>query len=219
MLALPADLFVKYLLSDGKFAEWFYNLPQPQESYLVASKAVDLYAKRFQGWHQKIKTVSGFSSVTTMPSASLFTLPPNAPPDYEWYLSTDGVPGRPVGSLMAPNSKLPEFETFRLPLRIVGFPSLTKYIGSNLPLDSSPSDDIQKLESIGSVSLEQLGIVEYESVDELSKYPAIKGKGVLFSDGCMRNDCFINNVPFRRDAIKKFLRNSLDATKAYPLSF
>ena len=100
----------------------------------------------------------------------------------------------------------------------MGFPSLSKDIGSVLTPNSSTINEIQKLESIGSVSLEQLGIVEHESVDELSKFPSIKGEGVLYeSMAACEMIALVNNVPFRRDAIKKILEEQFRRDKSLSL--
>ena len=217
-LALPSDLFIKYFSSEKNFASWFHQLSQPQESYLVANYALNFYTKRFPDWNQKVKSILPTAVVCSIRSGEKFEPPAQFSDEYEWYLSTSGVPDCPVGSRILSGSNVPEFSSYCLPIRILGLSNLSKEVVDILPYSVSAHDDAQQLETLSSVSLEQLGILEHESIDELSKFPIIKGHGILYASmAACEMIALVNKVPFRRDAIKKVLEEQFRRDKILSL--
>ena len=161
--------------SNKKFKDWFGSLTQPQESRLVALAAFDEQALKPEDWRSKITSQVKQSAVINLEKNTTFSLPDDKKfHTYNWFISSFGLPKYPVGSPVKVGSKLDIPETFKLPIRIVGFPA-----ESGLSTASELTSVSADLGVLPSVSLQQLGIVEADNLLDDQKYPYVQGKGEI----------------------------------------
>ena len=78
--------------------------------------------------NKKVKSILPTAVVCSIRSGEKFEPPAQLSDEYEWYLSTSGVPDSPVGSRILPGANVPEFSSYRLPIRILGLSNLSKEI-------------------------------------------------------------------------------------------
>ena len=85
------------------------------------------------------------------------------------------MPGLPVGSLLRANELLPLRDDYLLRYRIIGMPNFNEVIDQSTNA-SNQDPPISQLEKLGSVSLEDLGIVESDHLEDDDIYPQLKVK-------------------------------------------
>ena len=106
----------------------------------------------------------------------------------------------------------------KLPLRLVGLPisNENSFIPSLIPnLDSSQIEDF---DGAAPVSLQQLGILESESIRNKDRFPVIKAKGTLQQAiAVCEMVALLQKVPFRRDLIQKILEDQFRRDKSLSL--
>ena len=173
--ALPAKEFVKCIQINEKFAEAFSTLSNVQESYLVAAAAS----------HQNIYQLSDYNNnlIEKASKGLVRTLPPDVPfsstelqlSQYNWFLSTDGVPGYSVGSLITEGQTLPRYDAFTFPYRLIGVDKLDRSYSVSECLPES-EDIFDDPEDIPGASLLQLGILDGDLLEDNDNYPVIKEK-------------------------------------------
>ena len=152
LLALPADNFLSAIKENIKFKNWFGSLTQPQESTIVALAVLDENSQKFENWQSLVAKQVKQSVVVTLEKSCIFSPPKNSKFDnYNWYLSTCGLPAHPVGTLIKTGSSLNIPDSFTLPLRIIGIPSSQYFSSVPTKSDSGFSD----LGALPSVSLQQ----------------------------------------------------------------
>lgn len=125
----------------------------------------------------------------------------------EWFLSTSGVPGWPVGSYLSPGTNLPEQTNLSVPYRAVGI--IKSVINKDLSevLDISQPIVHQEAEFNQVTSLHQLGILEQDNLSDSDKYPFVQGRGPRQEAiAVIQMVSLQQNVPFRRDAIDKAVK-------------
>ena len=123
----------------------------------------------------------------------------------------------PVGSLLRANELLPLRDDYLLRYRIIGMPNFNEVIDQSTNA-SNQDPPISQLEKLGSVSLEDLGIVESDHLEDDDIYPLIKGKGVLQEAmATCEMISLLLKVPFRRDGIKKLLEDQFRRDKSLTL--
>ena len=215
-LSFTSKSFLNLILSESNFYDWFSSLTQPQETYLVASSAIQISSKRFEDWKEKLKYSIDNAVALTLDPGSHFPVLDDYP-NFSWHLSTEGVPGLPVGSLLRANELLPLRDDYLLRYRIIGMPNFNEVIDQSTNA-SNQDPPISQLEKLGSVSLEDLGIVESDHLEDDDIYPLIKGKGVLQEAmATCEMISLLLKVPFRRDGIKKLLEDQFRRDKSLTL--
>ena len=215
ILSLPAEGFIAALLSSEDFSECFACLPGAQEAYRVALAAAELQPLRVSGWHEdlliRLKSAWAFSLSPRAP----FQPPRDAPPDLTWHLSTNGVPGIPLGEVISIDQRLPEWPGYKLPYRLIGLPE-SDLIAN--PKQSLILTQVQAGKEPEIASLEQLGIVEDDHLVDDDRYPIVRGKGQLVEALAV---CEMvakqQQVPFRRDALQKVLEDQFRRDKGLSL--
>ena len=215
VLALPSSGFIKSIQKYPEFESWFSRLPNIQENLAVANSLAEIMPQKFSQWKDKIlEKIENCFVVSFIPGETF------VPPDLDngdtitWHLSTSGVPDFPVGSLIRPGQDLPEVKGFTLRYRVIGFPSLDD-VGTINGSNSVNTDSVDYLESLNSVSLASLGIVEADLQTEEDIYPIIRGKGDLNETlAVCEMLALYSKVPFRRDTLKKILEGQFRRDKA-----
>ena len=203
-LALPGNIFIRFIQEVPAFATHFFNLTNQQEAYAVAVAAAELQPKRSANWRdgllervQKTKTVS---LKVDQQLQELETLPTG----WNWHLSTPDIPGVAVGTTLTPISEtLPRRPGFLLPYRIIALPE-----GIMPTQNVKISDLVQKASEYNEppIDLQQLGILEEDNLHDEARNPVVRGRGRINETLAICEMIALHQqVPFRRDAIQKVL--------------
>lgn len=214
VLAMPAKIFLEQYHSCDNFTEWFSNLGQPQESYMVVNAALNQLTKRPKDWRKKINSLVESSCVFSVKSGDLFSPPKgNQYRDYSWYVSSACVENTAVGEMIHDGQMLTVTQSCNLPIRIIGFESWNKSFEESLSLPSATD-----LGALPAVSLEELGIKEEDTRDISEVFPSIRGKGALQEAlaVCEMISLYFK-VPFRYDLLKKALEGQFRRDKTLSL--
>ena len=217
VMALPAKNYLHAVSSGSKFSSWFFSLTQPQETYLVASAAFELSEKRFSQWRTRLNSVVDRSVATSLLPGTEFCPDSSGLPGTTWHLSSEGVPNFDVGCQVLEGQFLPAREGYMLPYRLIGLPPIDEISLSVIP-KIAPPEKIDPFNNISAVSLEELGILEEEQLDDSNRFPLIRGKGILQESIASCEMIALSlRVPFRRDLIKKILEDQFRRNKSLTL--
>lgn len=204
VVAFSAEKFVEFVKSEDSFSSYFDQLTGIQESYHVGLAAADLHPRLSKGWDKDLVERSSNSFVCTVLPGQPF-LPPVIPNvQVDWFISTPGVSGFPVGALIPINHILPERVGFKLPYRVVGLPRTPALTASQqvIPVEN----DINKSVDTKSTNLQALGILEDDLLKDADRFPSIRGTGQLAEAlAVTQMVALFEKVPFRRDYIAKVL--------------
>ena len=218
LLAFPAQNFLSELKDNIKFKNWFGSLSQPQESTTVALAALDENAQKSENWKSLVASQVEMAVVVTLEKGCVFSPPKNSKFDnYNWHLSTYGLPAHPVGTLIKTGTTLHIPDSFTLPLRIIGIPC-SQYSEHSVSVTSNSDSGFSDLGVLPAVSLQQLGIVEEDNLLEDDKYPFISGKGELNEVLAVCEMTALHlRVPFRYDGVKKAVESHFRRDKVLSL--
>ena len=212
VIALSSIEFLSFIEDKSKFFEWFASLTQPQETYLVALAAIDQTPKRLKDWRSNLNSLLRSSlSVCVKPNQPFVPIP--APPGTTWHLSTPDIPGHYVGEQINEGQTLPVRPGFKLQYRVIGLPLISEVADgqSNAGLSIQAGEPLGELRS---VTLQELGILEEDSLEDDVKYPIAKGSGPLNETLAVCEMLSLHHkVPFRRDNIKKILEDQFRRDK------
>ena len=214
-LALPAEIFIQFIIKNQAFADYFARLSNQQEAFTVALAAAELQAKRPENWRDDL--IDRTKQVITVNLNKKDTLREltTIPDGWDWYLSTPDVPGMPVGSILIPSDeKLPEREGFILPYRVIALPA------GNISTSSVSMNKIVKAESgaTAPTDLQRLGILEDDHLHDEARHPIVRGRGAQREAlAVCEMVSLYQQVPFRRDAIQKVLDGQFRRDKGVTL--
>ena len=220
VLAFDATCFVDAIVTNSSFFEWFASLSQPQETHRVAIATYELLAKRPESWQVLLNTQIDKALAVSISPESPFKSPPNSRPGTTWHISTSGIPGWPVGATIQEGQTLPVRDGFQLPYRLVG---LQPVEGVQMEPEifhqlNNQDSEFESFSKIGSVSLHQLGIVEGDTLLDDDRFPIIRAKGVEEEAMAVSEMmALIQKVPFRRDTIRKILKDQFRRDKSLTL--
>ena len=213
-IGFSAKLFVSYLFSNSRFANYFYSLTSLHESYVVAQAAYENSASPSINWdsnfNEYINTTLVYSIFPGEPLSKL----PSIPNNFSWYLSTPNLPGIPIGSNINQTLlTLPPIKGLKLPYRLLAMPQTSSILISTH--GSKLNEIITSKSSVSSIDLHQLGILESDSITDEMRFPVIFGKGPLQEALAICEMLALHqNVPFRRDAIQKVLEDQFRRDKS-----
>ncbi len=210
-LSISAEKFVDLILQCDEFRKSFFSLPNVQESYLVGSNASRLGTK-LDPLHLNHLVEYSSQSIASDFSAGEPFQPVSTPESYHWYLSTEAVPDFPAGSYLSKGDVLPPINGYRLPYRCVGLP---KKFDPSLSAQPSLSTLSNKEDSVPELtSLTKLGILESDSLDDIEKYPYIKGLGTIDSILAVCHVVALHQkAPFRKDVLRRLVENQFRRNK------
>ena len=205
LLAFPSSLFINAYRDLPAFADHFSRLTSLQESHTVAVAAAQQAPQLSANWQKRLQDVASQAVVCTLVPGEAFAPAPQHV-QLVWCLSTPDVPGWPVGCAVPAGSVLPPRPGFQLPLRLIGFQPLLQVQDSTPSSALGPADVALQSDSaliLPSTTLEDLGIVEAESLGDEDTYPSLRGESPLDQALAVTEMVALYlQVPFRRDAIK-----------------
>lgn len=215
-LSLPAAPFVAAIQAGEAFAANFAGLVSLAEAHAVALAAAALQPRRPEDWFADLDQRLARAEAMVVSPGTALRPSPSAAADLHWHLSTDGVPGWPVGSVVTPGQVLPEREGFNLPYRLIGLPEAAALPASEqvvpVEVESVPGEEAP------AASLQQLGIVEDDHLQDHDRYPIVRGRGQLAEAMAVCEMVALQQrVPFRRDAIQKVLEDQFRRDKSLSL--
>ena len=219
VLALNVDEFLASYQKISEFSQWFNQLSQPQETFEVAKAALELAPQRLEGWRDQLISHLETSSIAVTYPDKPFDTSPSSDDEIRWFLSTPNVPNFPVGTEVSRGQVLPSRPGFQLPYRLVGlYPFTSIALSKSTLTPEGIYGDIDEFQGFDAVSLQQLGIVESDSISDSDKFPVLRGKGVLEEAmAACEMISLVQRVPFRRDAIKKILEDQIRRDKGLTL--
>ena len=216
VLALPAEDFLDGIQTSPAFGDWFAQKVHPQEAFAVASAALELQVSRPDDWRELLQRQWPQARVVPVAQGTAFTRPDGMPDDMQWYLSSAQVANHRVGECLVEGTLLPARAGDALPYRVVGLPPLTQDHAPQ-PLDQQlPVDDMEQ--QLPVVSLQQLGILEDDTLADSQRYPLVRGQGTLQEALAVCEMVALQQrVPFRRDALQKVLEDQFRRDKSLSL--
>ena len=217
VLALSAEGLLDGITSTASFSNWFASKAHSHEAFCVAMAVQAQQPQRVENWLELLNQQWPRAMVTSLAPEQPFKIPPEAPNDYSWYLSTAQVPGVSVGQPLLPGDQLPKRSGFALPYRCVGLPRVQGSDQVSLP--SGLTDFAETLEQpLPAVSLQQLGILEDDLLVDEQRYPLVRGQGALKEALAVCEMVALQQqVPFRRDALRKVLEDQFRRDKSLSL--
>ena len=215
-LALPSKTFIDIYKKNIDFADYFNELPNIQEAYVVARTAAENMAERPKGWEEELKERISQSRILTVNSGERLTANAELPEGWNWHLSTTAVDNKKVGTVIT--SKTEPIRTnkeFNMPIRLVG-------IRKSEVITQNPNQALYEIASKqnnkSNTSLEQLGILETEKLKDEEKYPLVMGKGKLKEAMAVCEMIAIScDLPFKRDMVKKLFEEQFRRDKELSL--
>jgi ATP-binding cassette subfamily B protein len=217
VVAVPAEGFVAAVLSCPAFADYFHRLPGAHEAHAVAMAAAELQPRRPAGWQQELQTRLAQAWACALEPGLPFSPPASAPGGLIWHLSTVGVPGIPVGACLDASVVLPKHEGYRLPYRCIGLPEAKELPAAEqvLPVQALFTEVTDQAPA---TSLQQLGILEDDHLQDRDRFPLVRGRGQLAEAmAVIEMMALSHHVPFRRDAIGNVLEDQFRRDKTLSL--
>ena len=127
------------------------------------------------------------------------------------------MPGVEVGQRLVPGDVLPERPGFALQYRCVGL-TQTAGIAARRPAPRVGGLGGAVGAPLPAVSLQQLGILEDDTLDDDQRFPLVRGQGTLDEALAVCEMAALQQqVLFRRDAIKKVLEDQFRRDKSLSL--
>jgi ATP-binding cassette subfamily B protein len=204
VLAVPSELYVKLYRENKRFAAFFSQRPGLQEAYAVGLAAGELVARRQPGWSDDLTLRALNAQACTLEPSTAFQPPDEHEPPLEWFLSTDGVPGHPVGQRVCTGDCLPARPGFVLPYRLIGLPPCDLLDASEQVISVTPIASVDTEPR----QLDQLGLLEADHLRDSQLYPIVRGRGQLGEAmAVLEMVALQQKVPFRRDAVQKVLED------------
>ena len=219
VLALPAQGFLDGVASNPAFADWFGTKAHSHEAFRVARAALAQQPQQPSNWVELLMAQWPKSLAVSIRPGEPFEPPAQAPADYVWYVSTAQLPGVPVGQTLRKGDVLPDRPGFGLSYRCVGLPQFDAVPVQAEPLPSGLADLAESLElPLPAVSLEQLGILEDDNLEDDQRFPLVRGQGTLQEAlAVCEMTALQQQVPFRRDGIQKVLEDQFRRDKTLSL--
>lgn len=216
VLALPAADLVRLVRDEPAFAAFFAALAPPHEAHAVALAAAELLPRRQADWNAGLAERLQSAWATAVEPETPVHLPREAPPDFEWFVSTSGIPGWPVGRLVKEGDRMPKRSGFQLPYRLIGLAQAPELPAAEQVVVAE-AQVVQGVET-GAADLQQLGILEDDHLEDTDRFPVVRGRGQLAEAMAVCEMVALQQqVPFRRDAIQKVLEDQFRRDKILSL--
>jgi hypothetical protein len=216
-MALPAQGFVEAVQACEPFEAHFAHLPGAQEAHRVAVAAAALQPRRPAGWEEEIVTRVGQAWAYGLEPGQPFKPPAEAPLGLIWHLSSEGVPGWPVGTILSPGTELPARVGLRLAYRCIGLQG-SSVLPAAEQVVSVQSLAVEAADQAPATSLQELGILEDDSLGDADRFPVVRGRGQQQEAMAVCEMVALQQrVPFRRDAISKVLEDQFRRDKTLSL--
>ncbi|AII46646.1 hypothetical protein KR49_09350 [Synechococcus sp. KORDI-49] len=218
VLALPAEGFIQAVKQSAAFAGFFASMGSLQESHRIALASVALLPRRPEGWQEDLDERLEQAQACSLSPGVPFS-PPQAgsAADLIWHLSSEGVPGWPVGAVVSEGTVLPDRPGFQLAYRCVGLPE-QGLLPASEQLVTLASSAVAVEEESAPASLQQLGILEDDALEDADRVPIVRGRGQLAEALAVCEMVALQQrVPFRRDALQKVLEDQFRRDKALSL--
>lgn len=214
-LSISTELFVNALQTNQLFLAHFLQLTSISEAYHVLLAAAELSPVKQVGWADSLHEAVIHVKAASISDGNLEEIHEHQPDGWHWRVSTPGVPGHPVGTVVD-QTNLGKIERpgLAFPPRLLCLPPLESIV-------QPPSISTEVLSSDQLVakhlSLSELGILEDDNLQDDQKYPLIRASGDLNIAMAVSEMVALKfDVPFRKDSIRKLIEDQFRRNK--PLS-
>ena len=216
MLAFSSKLFVDTYKSNKLFASYFNNLGNIQESYHVARDFYLNSPSRIDDITNVLISLSEKTRVHSLCQGTSESSLPALPKGWNWHLSTAVKGSHKSGDIItASDFSYLYSSSLSLPVRLICLPPINDKV--LLPVRSEQDD---RFSPKAELDFYNLGIYESDKLEDEEKYLVVMGRGPVKSTLAV---CEIvsrmQNVPFRRDTIKKVIEAQLRRDKSVTLEF
>ena len=213
VIQIKSDSFLDIFNRSKEFNNAFSELVNAQEVYAVAMAIANNTPTNSSEWLKQI--IGSSENILTYSFDPDFPVPPLAS-NCNWYMSTFGVPECDVGTSIVSGTKVSRIKGYKLNYRLVGLPSDNPNIQSKHS-SNLLSNSIQSAEDVPGSTLEQLGILEADILDDSQNYPIVYGKGLVKQSLAVCEMIALHqNTPFRKDILLRLLEEHF--TRQKPLS-
>ncbi len=201
-ISIPSEIFVRLILTEEAFRDYFKIKTNLQESWAVLKQ----YLKQFPYQNNNLDNIIS----STCDSVDMKRDVEDYNENYDYLLSTTQCKAQ-FGTLISKDEELEKKNGFAFDERILKLRKNWKeqYIGENKDNDAEHIDNLQNDNqlSVESKDLYQLGILEYDNLNDKDLYPVIKGKGIV-DEGIALVEMVARNLdlPMRKELCKKFLQ-------------
>ena len=129
--------------------------------------------------------------------------PPSSLKDYDWFLSSNGSDVDALGTQIESGTKILAKQGYQLDIRCIGFPKTFKFADVR-PVSNYDAALYDELEEVPGASLQQLGILENDNLEDDQRFPVIKGKGQLDEAlAVTQMVALFSSTPFKKDILSK----------------
>lgn len=214
VLALPARTFVSLLHDNDSFLDYFKSLPNIHETHEVVLASALMHRQRQSGWQDEISHRCSQAKVVSIFEGDNLNVLESLPNDWQWLVSTSGIPGYDPGTVYLPNESSIPFRTdSKLPVRLIGVPVSERTNYPSQEVKATPTK-----QDVGTVDLYQLGILEEDNLESDQVYPHTSGHGELKETlAVCQTVALTQKVPFRPDSLTKILEDQFRRGKSVTL--
>ena len=198
------------------FRESFSAIASIQESYTVLSEFESRHVVHKKDWGDQLIKQSHQCRAFTFKSGEPISLPKSLS-NFQILLSTDGIDGYPVGSLINSGDIISAPKNFPFDIRCVLVnKDPDSPVNSTMPRKSSTSINYE--DDNAGVSLQSLGILEEDTLEQDQQFPTITGRSSIDRALAVCEMVSLSSkVPFRRDILEKVLEDQERKGKAISL--
>ena len=211
---MPARKFVSLLHDNISFLDYFTSLPNLHEAHEVVLASALMHRQRLSGWQDEIAQRCSQAKVVSIFDGHNPTSLQSLPDDWQWLISTNGIPGYDPGTVYIPNeSSIPFRNDSKLPVRLIAVPISAR---TNFPAQEAKINSTKQ--EVGTVDLYQLGILEEDNLESDQVYPHTNGHGELKETlAVCQTLALTQKVPFRSDSLTKILEDQFRRGKSVTL--
>ena len=218
VLSFSAATFLEAFRRLDAFAQWFRVKSQSHELFTVASAVLNRKNMRTRDWREQLLNQWSQGQIQCVEPGEPFSPPSGSDPGLSWFLSSAQVPDHPVGSPVRLGEVLPSHSGFSLGYRCIGLPPLSENVIAAQEQIGLESEAVPMSDELPAVSLQQLGILEEDSLADDQRYPLVRGVGTLQEALAVCEMAALQqHVPFRRDALQKVLEDQFRRDKSLSL--
>ena len=201
-ISIPSEVFVRLILTEREFKNYFETKSNEQESWIVLKKYLKQFPYQGDNLDQIVKDAC--SSVSVKKNDHEYSA------NYDHFLSTAQC-STEFGTLLSENIRLERNSGFAFDERVIVIKTNWKegYLKNDSKNIENKDSNTRKEEQLAVTSkdLYELGILEYDNLDDKDRYPIIKGRGIV-DEGLALVEMVARRLelPMRKELCKKFLQ-------------
>ncbi len=216
VISFSASEFIRLCTTNDLFYDAFRSLSSPQENFIVLASSFKHKKVCSADWSDQLKSAVE-SGVSLSISSAKYFQPPSSLKDYDWFLSTNVSEDQAVGTEIKIGSQFLTIKGYKLDIRCIGFPKDFNLLDTTTIVNGI-SDLSEESQDAPGASLQQLGILEDDLLEDDQRFPAIRGKGQLQEAlAVCQMVALFQGTPFKKDILSKILEDQFRRSKTLSL--